>query len=99
MLRGRRTGTLTAGVTLVVFGLLFIGRLVFPEVDFKLIMSLWPLILVFIGIEIIISYAVNKDEKMRYDGGAIVLVFIMAIFAMVMGCMEFVMEHINELRL
>ena len=62
-------------------------------------MSLWPLILVFIGIEIIISHAVNKDEKMRYDGGAIVLVFIMAIFAMVMGCMEFVMEHINELRL
>jgi uncharacterized membrane protein HdeD (DUF308 family) len=99
MLRGRRTGTLTAGVTLVVFGLLFIGRLVFPEVDLKFIMSLWPLILIFIGIEIIISYAVNKDEKMRYDGGAIVLVFIMAIFAMVMGCMEFVMEHINELRL
>jgi uncharacterized membrane protein len=97
MFRGRRTGTLTVGVTLVVFGLLFIGRLVFPALDFTIIMSLWPLVLIFIGIEIIVSYAVNRDEKMRYDGGAIVLTFIMAIFAMVMGCMEFIMEHINEL--
>jgi uncharacterized membrane protein HdeD (DUF308 family) len=99
MLRGRRTGTLTAGITLVVFGLLFIGRMIFPVLDFTLIMSLWPLVLILIGIEVIVSYAVNRDEKMRYDGGAIALVFIMAIFAMVMGCMEFIIEHINELRL
>lgn len=99
MLRGRRTGTLTTGITLVVFGLLFIGRLIFPVLDFTFIMSLWPLVLILIGIEIIVSYAVNREEKMRYDSGAIALAFIMAIFAMVMGCMEFVMEHINELRL
>ena len=99
MHRGRRAGTLTAGVTLVVFGLLFIGRLFFPGLYYTFIISLWPLVLIFIGIEVIVSYAVNRDEKMRYDGGAIVLVFIMAIFAIAMGCMEFVMEHINELRL
>lgn len=98
MLRGRRAGTLTAGITLVVFGLLFIGRMFFPGLDYTLIMSLWPLVLIFIGIEIIVSYIVSRDEKMRYDGGAIALVFIMAIFAMIMGCVEFAMEHINELR-
>lgn len=98
MLRGRRVGTLSAGVALVAFGLLFIGRLILPALDYTFIMSLWPLVLIFIGIEVIISYVVNKEEKMRYDVGAIVLVFFLAIFAMIMGWLEFAIEHSNEFR-
>lgn len=96
MLKRRRVGTLTAGITLIVFGLLFLGRIVIPTLDYTFIMSLWPLVLLFLGIEVIISYGVNKEEKMQYDGAAIVLVIFMALFAMVMGGAEFVMEHTEE---
>ena len=97
MLKGRRAGTLTAGITLTVFGLLFLGRSIFPWLDYTFIMSLWPLVLLFLGIEMIAAYIVNKEEKLRYDGSAIALVIFMALFAMVMGGAEFVMEHTGGL--
>lgn len=96
MLKGRKVGTLTAGITLILFGLLFLGRIIVPVLDYTFIMSLWPLVLMFLGIEVIVSYVLNKEEKMQYDGGAIVLVIFMAMFAMAMGGAEFVMEHARE---
>ena len=98
MLRGRRVGTLTAGITLIVFGLLFLGRIIVPVLDYSFVMSLWPLVLLFLGIEVIVSYIVNKEEKIRYDSGAIALVIFLAMFAMVMGGAEFVMEHMRGFR-
>ncbi len=98
MLKGRRVGTLTAGITLVVFGLLYLGRSIFTMLDYTFIMSLWPLVLLFLGVELIVAYAVNKEEKLQYDGGAIALVIFVAAFAMIMGGAQFVMEHSRGLR-
>jgi hypothetical protein len=97
MLKGRRVGTFTAGIALIVFGVLFLLHTILQTFDYKFIFSLWPIILILLGLEIIISYAVNKDEKMRYDGGAIALIIILAFFAMGMGSMEFVIEHAQSL--
>ncbi|NFC56060.1 hypothetical protein EXN09_16100, partial [Clostridium botulinum] len=74
MLKGRRVGTLTAGIILVVFGVMFLLRLVTANINISLIASLWPIILVILGVEIILAYIINKEEKMKYDFGAIVLV-------------------------
>lgn len=98
MFRGRRVGTLTAGLILIVFGLLFIARLIFPLLNYSVILSLWPLILVLLGTEIIVAYIVNKDDKIKYDGGAIALIIILAIFAMGMAGAEFTMNHMWEIR-
>ncbi len=94
MLRGRRMGTLTAGITLFVFGLLFLGRLIFPILDYSFVMSLWPLVLLFLGTEVIVSYIVNKEERLKYDGGAIALIILLVMFAMIMGGMELLLDHI-----
>ena len=67
MLKGRRVGTLTAGIILVVFGVMFLLRLITDNINISLIASLWPIILVLLGIEIIIAYIINKEEKMKYD--------------------------------
>ncbi len=93
MLKGRRVGTFTAGIMLIVFGLLFLSRLVFPIISYKLILSLWPIILLLLGIEIIVAYIINKQEKMRYDGGAIFLVIFMSFFAVGMACTEFIINN------
>lgn len=93
MFKGRRVGTLTAGIILVVFGVIFLLRLVTANINIYLISSLWPIILVLLGIEIIVAYIINKEEKMKYDFGAIILVIILVFFAMGMGVAEFVITH------
>ena len=98
MIKGRRVGTLTAGIVLVMFGIMFLLRLVTSNINILLIASLWPLILVSVGIEIIVAYIINKEEKMQYDFSAIILVIILAFFAMGMGGVEFIITHLPEFK-
>lgn len=93
MLKGRRVGTFTAGLVLVMFGVLFLLRAVLPNMNYGEIISLWPIILILLGIEIIVSYIVNKEEKIKYDAGAIMVVMTVSIFSMIMAFMEFMIEH------
>lgn len=96
MLKGRRVGTLTAGLVLIVFGLLFLAKLVFLHINYLVILSLWPIILVFLGAEVIISYVLNKEDKLRYDGWAIALVIVLSFFAMFMAGSEFIINYLHQ---
>ncbi|WP_333861217.1 LiaI-LiaF-like domain-containing protein [Clostridium sp.] len=98
MIKGRRVGTFTSGVILVVFGIMFLVHSAFGNISYELIISLWPVILILIGIEIIAAYIVNKDEKIRYDIGAIVIVMVLCVFAMIMGVMQFIMLNYPQFR-
>lgn len=93
MLKGRRVGTLTAGTVLIIFGILFLLRLVFPAINFSIIASLWPIILILLGVEILISYRVNKEEKIKYDTGAIFLVIVLSFFSMGMALVELAIKY------
>jgi hypothetical protein len=98
MSKGRRVGTLTSGIILVMFGIMFLLRLVITNINILLIASLWPLILVSVGIEIIVAYIINKEEKMQYDFSAIILVVILVFFALGMGGAEFIITHLSQFR-
>ena len=98
MHRGRRVGTFTAGIVLIMFGVMFLLRLIFRGLNFSVIISLWPLILIFLGIEIIVSFVINKEDQMKYDASAIVLVIILSFFAMGMASIEFLITHFSEFR-
>jgi len=98
MFRGRRVGTFTTGILLVMFGIMFLVRLIYPSIDYLLIASMWPLVLIILGIEIIVAYIINKEEIMKYDFGAMFLIIMVSVFAMGMGCLEYVITHISELR-
>ena len=93
MLKGRRVGTLTAGIMLVVFGALFMARLVFPVITCRLLLSLWPLILILMGIEVLISYFINRPEIMRYDAGAVFLLVMLSFFAVGMAGAETLIDN------
>ena len=98
MIKGRRVGTFTTGIVLIMFGIMFLLRLVNPNIDYLKIASLWPLILVLLGIEIIVAYAINKEEIMKYDFGAIILIIMLSFFSMGMGCIEYVLTHVEQFR-
>ena len=98
MLKGRRVGTLTAGIALVMFGVMFLFRSFINSINILQIASLWPLILVSVGIEIIVAYIINKEEKMQYDFSAIILVAILVLFAMGMGGAEFIITNLSQFK-
>ncbi|HEY5587605.1 MAG TPA: hypothetical protein VIK86_01465 [Candidatus Paceibacterota bacterium] len=98
MIKGRRVGTFTTGIVLVMFGILFLLRLIYPGINYLLIATMWPLVLIILGIEIIVAYAINKEGIMKYDFGAIILILIVSFFAMGMGCMEYVITHMSQFR-
>lgn len=98
MIKGRRVGTFTTGIILVMFGIMVLLRLIFPSISYLAIVSMWPLILIFLGIEIIVSYVINKEEMMKYDFAAIFLIIVLAFFAMCMGGMEYITTHIEQFR-
>lgn len=93
MIKNRRVGTLTAGISMVIFGLLFLFRLAVPVITIRLIASLWPLVLILLGVETLIAYALNKEEKMRYDAGSVVLIAALSIFMVCMACAQMMMEY------
>lgn len=98
MFKGRRVGTFTTGIVLVLFGIMFLLHLIYPGFNYLIIASLWPVILILLGMEIIVAYIINKEDVMKYDFHAIILIIILSFFAMGMGSMEYVITHISQFR-
>ena len=90
---GRRVGTFTAGLTMVAFGILFMVQLFTTAIDYLIIFRFWPIILILLGTEILVGHFVNKEEKLKYDAGAIFLVIVIAFFAMGMAVADFAISH------
>ncbi len=93
MIKGRRVGTFTAGCMLIVFGILFLLRTFITEINLTIILSFWPLILLMTGGEMIVSWCFNREDKMRYDFGALFLTAILLFFAFCLATAEFIMDH------
>jgi hypothetical protein len=96
MIKTHRVGTLTLGGMLLAFGLLFLLRIFLTGLSFDIIFKLWPIIFIFLGLEILIANFVQKQEKLIYDKTAFALIILLSFFAMGMSIVEFCMEHINS---
>lgn len=66
----RRVGTFTFGLLLVAAGVLLILRALMPSLDLRFVVSLLPVALIALGIEVLI-YAARPDVQLRYDGVSI----------------------------
>ncbi len=85
-LRTHRVGSVTLGLMLVIFGIVFLARLFVPSLTYDAIWHLWPCTLISLGIEVLVS--TFRAEKSRYDGWGILLIFLITIFTMGMAGME-----------
>ena len=85
MNNSRRVGTLTAGIVLVVFGVLFLLRNFVSNINYRFIFACWPVILILLGAETLFSRLTDEQQRLRYDGAAVFLVLVMAGFSMVMA--------------
>lgn len=93
MNRIRRVGTLSSGVVMVVFGIVFLVRMALPWLDCRVIVSFWPLILIMLGAEMLWAYAFGGEDKVKYDVGAVVIILALCVFAMCMAGGEMLLDY------
>lgn len=63
----RRVGTLTMALSLIAVGVILLLKVFVPGLSYATIARLSPIILVFLGVEILVSYVRFKDTKFKYD--------------------------------
>ncbi len=100
-IRIHRVGSVTFGLLLVLTGILFLIRAFFPRLDYEVVFHFWPLVLIFLGIEVLFGCTKKnfeirdkcgqllEENKMVYDAAAIVLTMVLTVFSMVMGILDF----------
>ena len=92
--RTHRVGAFTSGFCMVGFGVLLLLHNLLDIMDYEAILGLWPLILIGMGIELLLSNVFKS--KIVYDKAAIVLLFVMALFVMVLAGADVCMEASRE---
>ena len=92
--RTHRVGAFTSGFSMVGFGVLLLLHNVLDIMDYESILEFWPLILIGMGVELLLS-TVFKN-KIVYDKAAIVLLFFMALFVMILAGADVCVEVIRE---
>lgn len=67
----KRVGSVTLGLTLVVFGVLFLLSAFIRSLNYLEIIKFWPVIFISLGIEMLV-HAFSKDaEKAKLDGSVL----------------------------
>ena len=99
-MRSRKIGVLTLGVSLVVFGALFMLRIFIPGFDYITVMKFWPVVLVLLGIEVLISALLPQKEGMqrpKIDAVSIIMLFLTLFLALGLAAAQFALEHAGVL--
>lgn len=89
--RVHKVGTITAGLALVAFGILFLTAQ-FTNLTIGSIVAFWPLIIISIGIELLVSL---KKENVIIDKASVALLIIMSLFAFCMAGLDLCLDHVN----
>ena len=96
-MKERRIGTFTLGTMLVVYGILFVVNIFTDKLSYGMIFRFWPILLIMLGIEILVGLYSKEKAKFIYDKGAIVLLILVAFFAMGMAgadlCFSYIEPH------
>ena len=95
-MRQRRIGTVTLGLTLVAFGVLFLVHIFGGVLDYILIFHFWPAILVVLGVEILFYTLISPNGNEKYDFGALVILFLLTGFTMCMAGADWLLTNEPE---
>lgn len=88
----RRVGSLTCGIAMVGFGILFLLNTLFHVINYTEIFSLWPLLLICMGAELLLTnlkYGDTERFQLVYDKGALVLLILVTLFSIGMGITDY----------
>lgn len=92
--RTHRVGAVTTGLFLIALGVLFIIHLLTGLLSYEMIFRLWPLMLIGLGVELLISNFLT--EKIVYDKAAIFLMIVTSFFAMCMAGADLFFQYFKD---
>lgn len=89
--RTHRVGTVTCGLMFIVYGILFILHIVMPQLNYRILFNLWPIALISLGVEILVSCTRKNQEekKVIYDFPAVLLIMLVVLFVIIMAALDF----------
>lgn len=87
-MRTHRVGTVTLGFGLIVFGTLFFIHMILPALRYEIIYKLWPIMLIGLGVEVLLTNVKIQRDAFIYDKGAIFLMIVICFFSMMMATFE-----------
>lgn len=91
----RRVGTVTFGLTLICFGIMFLIHIVVPALRYDIIFRLWPLVFILLGSEILVENhkSGRAEYKFVYDFAAVIMLALVLFFAMMMAIVDYALTH------
>ena len=98
-IKTRRVGSVTFGLTLIMFGVLFLVHMAAPSLNYEMIFNCWPMVFVLLGIEILVENHKSNASgyKFVYDFPAILMLILMLCFAMVMAAVDINMTYYPDI--
>lgn len=90
-----RVGTITFGCTLIIFGVLFLLHMIVPSFGYEFIFRLWPCILIFLGIEILVGHY-KEGSTFVYDKASIFLLVVLSFFSLVMASIDYLVQNFPQ---
>lgn len=91
-IKTRRVGSVTFGLLLIFYGLLFLIHMIYPQISYEFVFRLWPCVFISLGAEVLAG-SFRPDEKFVYDGAAIFLMIVLILFAMAMAGADWLFTH------
>ncbi len=92
----RRVGTISIGVSMVTFGMMFLLCSVFEILSYETVFALWPVIIIAYGLELLV-FSFFKG-KLLYDKGAVFIMILLMVFAAGMAGVDVFFEIIKYLK-
>lgn len=93
----RRVGSITMALALITVGVLLVLKTFIPGIDLVMIARLSPLLLVFLGIEMLISNTFAKDRRIKYDIlGIFVCIILIGVSMMASILPDIITKSINS---
>ena len=88
--RTHRVGAFTSGFCMVGFGVMLLLHNLFDMMDYEMILGMWPLIVIGMGIELLLSNVFKS--RIVYDKAAIALLFVMTLLVLTLAGVDVGLE-------
>lgn len=91
--RIHRVGSVTTGISMIGWGVLFILFEVHVITDLAVVLKIWPVILISLGLEILWYNA--RGKNLIYDKGAVFMLILMTGFSLMMAFADQIFRYMN----
>ena len=94
----RRVGSITCGVSLIIYGILFLISTFYQPFDYSFVLRFWPIILIGMGIEMLAAvhqYRQDENCALKYDKGAVFILILLMFFACGMGIADYCLRYME----